>query len=67
MVACRGESVFYSAGEGRDFASGLERALSEEYRIEETADLIEFLRYGADVLDRCEIDQYFRVEFKDWR
>ena len=50
MVACRGESAFYTAGEARDVAAGLERATSDDYPHEEITDLIEFLRYGADIL-----------------
>jgi hypothetical protein len=67
MVACRGESAFYNAPEARDVAAGLERATSDEPRHEEIADLIEFLRYGADRLEEGELRRGFHEELAEWR
>ncbi|WP_336133680.1 hypothetical protein [Natronomonas amylolytica] len=67
MVACRGESAFYNAEEARDVAAGLERATSEDPRHGTIADLIAFLRYGANVLDENHPKRGLHVEFGNWR
>lgn len=67
MVACRGESAFYNAEEARDVAAGLERATSSDPRHETIADLIEFLRYGADKLEDAQTPGRFHEEFQRWR
>jgi hypothetical protein len=67
MVACRGESAFYNAEEARNVAAGLERATSDDPRHETIADLIAFLRYGANVLDEDNTRRGLHVEFAKWR
>jgi hypothetical protein len=67
MVACRGESAFYNAEEARNVAAGLERATSDDPRHETIADLIAFLRYGANVLDEDSTRRGLHVEFAKWR
>jgi hypothetical protein len=67
MIACRGESAFYNAGEARDVAAGLERATSNDPRSEDTRDLIEFLRHGADILDSDSPKRGLHEEFDQWR
>jgi len=67
MIACRGASAFYTAGEARSVAAGLERATADESRQEEISDLIEFLRYGADTLDEDEMRRGLHEEFDRWR
>lgn len=66
MVACRGESAFYNAEEARDVAAGLERATGGEQPVSEISDLIEFLRFGADILDG-EPPRNLHEELADWR
>ena len=51
----------------RDVAAGLERATSDEPRHEDIADLIEFLRYGADQLEESEPGRGFHEELAEWR
>jgi hypothetical protein len=67
MVACRGESAFYTADEAREIAAGLEQSIDEDTSVEEMADLIEFLRYGADKLDDTTTRGSFHEEFQRWR
>jgi len=68
MVACRGESAFLDAGEARDVAARLEQvAVSEDWRDEDTRELIEFLRHGADVLDGDKTERGLHEEFNHWR
>ncbi|MEF8814919.1 MAG: hypothetical protein V5A55_14060 [Halovenus sp.] len=68
MVACRAESAFLSALEARDVAARLEQvAVSEDWRDDDTRDLIEFLRYGADVLDGDKTERGLHEEFHQWR
>ena len=68
MVACRGESGFLTAAECRDMAARLEQtAVSEDWRDQDTHDLIEFLRYGADVLDGDKTERGLHEEFDHWR
>ncbi|NLV05226.1 hypothetical protein GOC83_03620 [Haloarcula rubripromontorii] len=68
MVACRGESAFLSAPEARDVAARLEQvAASEDWRDDDTRDLIAFLRHGADVLDGDETERGLHEEFDHWR
>jgi len=67
MVACRGESAFYDAEAALDVAAGLENATSPEQRSKEITDLIEFLRYGADVLKAGDTDSTLHEEFNGWR
>jgi len=68
MVACRGQSAFYTASEARDVAARLEQvATSEGWRDNETKDLIKFLRYGADVLDGNRTEQSLHEEFDQWQ
>jgi len=51
-VACRGQSAVLTSEEAREIAAGLEQvALNEGWQDKETDDLVEFLRYVADVLD----------------
>jgi hypothetical protein len=66
IMACRRESALYTAEEAREAASGLELATSDEYPHEEITDLIEFLWYGADVLDGG-IRRSFHEECDRWR
>jgi len=68
MVACRGESGFLTATECRDMAARLEQtAVSEDWRDQDSRDLIEFLRYGADVLDGDKTERGLHEEFDHWR
>lgn len=67
MVACRGESALYTAAEARRVAEGLERATHDDPRNDDVPDLIEFLRYGADVLDSKDTSRNLHEEFGDWR
>ncbi|MGB9953409.1 hypothetical protein ACOZ4F_13555 [Haloarcula marismortui] len=68
MVACRGESAFLSATEARDVAARLEQvAASEDWRDDDTRDLIAFLRHGGDVLDGDETERGLHEEFDYWR
>ena len=62
-VTCRGESALYTSDEARDIAAGLERGTSDEGEIR---DLIEFLRYCANVIEGVQ-DQSRSTDFKDWR
>lgn len=68
MVACRGESAFLSATETRDVAARLEQvAASEDWRDDDTRDLIAFLRYSGDVLDGDKTERGLHEEFDHWR
>jgi hypothetical protein len=68
MVACRGESAFLDAGEARDVAARLEQvAASEDWQDEDTRELIEFLRHGAEVLDGDRAERGLHEEFDYWR
>ncbi|WP_324663617.1 hypothetical protein [Haloarcula sediminis] len=68
MVACRGESGFLSATEARDVAARLEQvAASEDWRDDDTRDLIAFLRHSGDVLDGDKTERGLHEEFNHWR
>ncbi len=67
MVACRGESAFYNGAEARRVAEGLGRATSDDPRHEEIADLIEFLEYGAEILEKGKAERGLHEEFHRWR
>jgi len=67
MVACRGESAFYDAEAALDVAAGLEQAGSVDEGNEEITDLIEFLRYGANLLKGGDVEKNRHEEFDRWR
>jgi hypothetical protein len=68
MVTCRGKSAMLDADEARNVAARLEQvAASENWRDDDTRELIEFLRHGADVLDGDKAERGLHEEFGHWR
>lgn len=67
MIACHDESGLYSADEARDLAADLEQIAQREGAHEgRVADLIDFLRYGADALERDQIGRRHHEELDEW-
>lgn len=67
MVASRGESGLYTADEARDLAASLEKSTAQEEGPDgRVADFIEFLRYGADLLERDQVDRHHHEELDNW-
>lgn len=66
-VACRGACALYSADEARTLAGYVEPIAKEEGWHGEMMEFVEFLRYGAAVLDQAKPDQHLHEEFRDWR
>jgi hypothetical protein len=66
-VACRSQSAILASEEAREIAAGLEQvAINEDWQDEETDDLVEFLRYVADLLDGESKPFEFYTDFDRW-
>ncbi|AXG07441.1 hypothetical protein DU500_13965 [Haloplanus rubicundus] len=67
MIASRGETGLYSADDALDLAASIERVAVQEGRNEgRVAGLIEFLRYGADLLERDQVGRNRHEELDEW-
>jgi len=68
MINCRGESAFLNAVEARDVAERLKQvAVSEGWYDVEVREFVEFLQYGAGVLDGDKTQRGLHEEFDNWR